>query len=1269
MQVLKTLQTFQVFCGTKIRKLEENHSVMQKDIQDLKNEQQCSRKNYQTTFNQLEVLKNQVAKLSLENQDVPYLFMLPDRTEWFSGREYELEILRNCLQENDDVTEAKVKIASVCGLGGSGKTSLAAEYAHRWKEYYAGGVFWFAGENESVFANSVDEHAVYFGTRLEGTPDRTFITTLAEICKIRAPWLLVLDDMDEYKLSKNTRMLLSGPWKRNVKGTGHILITTRRNPKNMSQTVQTVKEFQCLQLECFTKEDGNEFVFRRTGLPRNDETSLESSSLVELLGGLPLAMEQACAYIHNLSCSLSEYLEQYKRYTLELLDEHDASSASVYESPERLAVRTTWLLNFKYIKQSTNGEFATRFLNACAFFNPKEIQEELINPGKPPIDVGANQCYVNSPLGPSNTLKVLTDFSLFKKNKSFLVLHRLVQEVIRDNFSTEEFVSSLVDAVRFLSFAFSRVRSPDELLTNIVSGNQDRASLQASDPSRFYDWHMICIHAHEVKKFLSEFLNSSEILDTKIAVSETARLVYECALHLNVHSKPAEAKEAFDFAYEIIRLGDSLSTIDLADLFPHEIPLPDIVRKFISYSCVAPHNITEDLPEGVKDVMSISEVDKKREEGNFYFKNNCFAKAAEVYTFVIDSTKETNSFDPTFLTNRASAYIRLGQFSDALKDAEEYISYSPDCHRGYARKAVALYKLNKLWDAACAAALAYYFKRNIFDVFKPFKDLFISLKDRVSFCDKNDSLLRAFPYSSCHQDKLDFPRKIIILEPGDYEVQSKLCLIDYALIGVKDTQHERKPHLHLIEDVATPLFHCMLAQSISFAFDEGCRVTNSTFLDCHFSSKQTKDDCFASFGETNFTNCHFENCKGNGLSIFGKTTVEKCIFSANRCSGVQVFNRGELEIKLSEAYGNTLGIHIGPNAGTCCITDCKLHDNRYHGIRNFLSPDVNIIGNQIYENDHHGIYLEGSSFTIIEKNEIFENCWNGISTMDNARCNVMHNKVYGNRRYGVQVVPVGPGPKDCCSIVKNNEIFDNRGEGIRDKMVFRDQKDIPKQMTLEEHEEYYRNRKNMRKAKIMKNKMKNNGNRKVFNESDGFGFCSFCRKRRQLEICSGCYFVGYCGELCKENDTTKHNSECSSYLEQSSIVVKMMPKTNRLGPPSKDRITIVLNEQAPNLDPKGPDYAEVPKDGERFLLKVQAADGVRQSNLGSALLVIYDRTMTIHGELDYKTCPLYRIVQECGENSHGIGWTKMFFWAMFCSPDDHCSLRIFTKGLPPYQNW
>ena len=65
--------------------------------------------------------------------------------------------------------------------------------------------------------------------------DLTLSKVLTWISKRKSPWLLVLDDVDQLNLSEQMHKVLSGRWKRQA--SGHVLLTTRREPKEVCQSI------------------------------------------------------------------------------------------------------------------------------------------------------------------------------------------------------------------------------------------------------------------------------------------------------------------------------------------------------------------------------------------------------------------------------------------------------------------------------------------------------------------------------------------------------------------------------------------------------------------------------------------------------------------------------------------------------------------------------------------------------------------------------------------------------------------------------------------------------------------------------------------------------------------------------------------------------------------------------------------------------------------------------------------------------------------------
>ena len=907
---------------------------------------------------------------------------------------------------------------------------------------------------------------------------------------------------------------------------------------------------------------------------------------------------------------------------------------------------------------------AIRFLNASSFLNRDKIQKELVNVGEPLIQDKDYCDHLSSPLGCFEVIKLLTDFSLFKEtHDSSLTVHRLVQEVIQENLTTEEKVESIVDAVRLLCFSFSKCLSPDVVLKGVITENHDRPSLYSTDLSRFYRWYKLCLHAHEIKKHLERFLDIfHDVKEQTVFHPEVSRILYECALHLNVNNYSSQAKTTVDFANRILDWGDKeFSEENLSNLFPHSIPLSESVRRLIQYSCKRPSEASNCFAsETSSDYSEESEIHTIRKRGNLLFKEKKFLEAVQIYTSCINKSKGTNFYDPKLLSNRASAYLGLEEYNNALKDAEEYITNSPQCWKGYAKKALALQGLNFLWEAKCFAALAFYHERRIFNDFSPFKESFPSLKQCIYICNNVSSLVTL-------QSQL--PRaigsdlsKIIVLEPGRYHVDNKLHLRNVDLVGVGGSLSE--PGVTLSFDGEFGLLSCnFLAANVSFSLNLGNWHTKgeTKLVECCITSASDLSAILAE-GALSVRKCWFKDCKGNALTVTGNSLVEDTVFSGSNSVGLKVL-LGNCVLKNSKLHGNTWGLDV--RNGKCDVTGCQIYDNKKIGVGVGANGNIKLTCNEIFHNDRHGIYLDERSSAVIMKNEIFENGWWGIVTMTDAHCCVSHNKIYQNKYGGITLVPISKATGQERNTVRSNKIFSNQGPGIREDHSFNDQIGTARPSV----NVLFATKDNFLKAKLAGNELRDNiedgcdpPSQEVHN------ICFFCRKRGNIRKCTKCFTAGYCSPECQKRHWKKHKKICSQLFVKYSCLVKIHPlSTGLIGDKKVESWGFEFKAPFSWLEPSGPEHAKAPEEDKRFIVKIQTCDGWRRSNAEGTLFAIEDRSLTINGGLDVQEhFSIYHLVRECGSNCNSDGWKKKFFWALL---SDNKMVRVFTSDFPPYQRW
>ena len=533
----------------------------------------------------LEILKAKIENIALSDGPKDVVFDAPEQNKWFTGREEAIETLERCLTFQ---SFGELQMAALCGLGGCGKTTLGAQFAWKHKGEYEGGVFWISMEDDKKMEKSMNDLALHLGI-LADTFDLTLSKVLTWISKQKKRWLLVLDDVDQLHLSEQMHNVLSGRWKR--RAAGHILLTTRREPKVVCESID-LEETCCVEIFTFSDEEAKSFLATRCG-GTVGESKGDLDELVRELGCLP-ALEQAGAHIKAVQCSFGTYLVEYKKQRLKLLNQHPRAKPSwEYESNSRLAVHTTWLLNFEYVRKSSHGEVASRFMEAAAFLEPNEIQDGLINlPLLSNEKPSQQECY-HSVVTKNEVVEILTKFSLFqRKGPNSFGLHRLVQEVIRSMMTVEETASSLLRAVNLLYQAFRDCPSPDQILLDIAANAHEQPSAAINNPSLFFSWSQLTYHSCELQKHIKVLLDQQNIerdIKTTILTREASRIVYEHAVQLSVHGHHEEAKETERFAFQILNSCKSdthvaLTLDELKKLFPHTLPIPQLLQKIISYS-------------------------------------------------------------------------------------------------------------------------------------------------------------------------------------------------------------------------------------------------------------------------------------------------------------------------------------------------------------------------------------------------------------------------------------------------------------------------------------------------------------------------------------------------------------------------------------------------------------------------------------------------------------------------------------------------------------
>ncbi len=346
--------------------------------------------------------------------NLPY----PSLGDLFKGRDAVLA----ALDDDPGQATAIVQPGVIHGLGGIGKTRLAVEYAWRTLERFSGGVFFVAAETPEILRTSL---AGLASSDLLALPEhRTAgedeaVAAVLRHLRDRSDWLMILDNADTAEAAEAVEELLPRL------DQGRVLVTSRWTSWKPGIHEQP--------LNVLGPEDARRFLLdsaSRRQQSENDEEDAER--LAELLGYLPLALEQAAAYIDRYRLSFATYVEEWQAERKKVLKWFDERRTH-YPAP----VAVTWQRTFDRL--SSGAQTVLRLASQLA---PEPIPEGIFETGTE--HVAAARAAACEELGRKDdeielrdVLAELADVSLVGRDGGQLTVHRVVQEVVRSRVPEE----------------------------------------------------------------------------------------------------------------------------------------------------------------------------------------------------------------------------------------------------------------------------------------------------------------------------------------------------------------------------------------------------------------------------------------------------------------------------------------------------------------------------------------------------------------------------------------------------------------------------------------------------------------------------------------------------------------------------------------------------------------------------------------------------------------------------------------------------------------
>lgn len=357
---------------------------------------------------------------------VPY-----ERNIHFSGRDYFLQTLEQAVTRIEPGRNNH-RVA-LYGMGGIGKTQIALEYVYSRRRAIYRRIYWLTGIDQTALLSDYQKIAKNVPLATHGlTPMQTAEAVLVWL-RHENDWLLVIDNLDDIKVAKGL-LPENGPGK-------HLMITTR-NPNADGIPAEG------LEVPLLSLDDSKNLLLNLSKVdPLPSETNL-ITKIVEELGCLPLAIEQAASYVQQVTGDFTSFHEEYQKNRGDVLKWVPESN-----QPYSRSIATTWSMSFRVLNR--NFPSSAKLLQLLSFLNPDGVLVEFLKDGVECLDMTLKQVLSNQ-VELAKALLKLERLSLVKRNRfaDTIVIHRLVQVIVRDQMSRRDHAAYVKATINLCRKAF-----------------------------------------------------------------------------------------------------------------------------------------------------------------------------------------------------------------------------------------------------------------------------------------------------------------------------------------------------------------------------------------------------------------------------------------------------------------------------------------------------------------------------------------------------------------------------------------------------------------------------------------------------------------------------------------------------------------------------------------------------------------------------------------------------------------------------------------------